>query len=135
MTHLPLTPGPGDALVLVDVQNDFLPGGSLAVKGGDQVVPPLNRCIELFSQRKLPIFATRDWHPADHCSFEDNKGQTTIILAWKSWFRHLLFGRQITSIKKPDGRIARRAAVHAAPEEGLARIFHTNRVGTGLKPA
>ncbi len=69
MTHLPLTPGPGDALVLVDVQNDFLPGGSLAVKEGDQVVAPLNRCIELFHQRKLPIFTTRDWHPADHCSF------------------------------------------------------------------
>ena len=69
MTDLPIIPGPGDALVLVDVQNDFLPGGSLAVKEGDQVVPPLNRCIELFSARKLPIFATRDWHPANHCSF------------------------------------------------------------------
>lgn len=69
-----LTPGPGDALVVVDVQNDFLPGGSLAVKEGDQVVSPLNRCIELFRQRRLPIFATRDWHPADHCSFKAQGG-------------------------------------------------------------
>lgn len=73
-TDLPLIPGPGDALLLVDVQNDFLPGGSLAVKDGDRVVPPLNRCIELFSARKLPIFATRDWHPADHCSFVTQGG-------------------------------------------------------------
>lgn len=74
MTDFPLIPGPGDALLLVDVQNDFLPGGSLAVKEGAEVVEPLNRCIELFSQRHLPIFATRDWHPADHCSFVGQGG-------------------------------------------------------------
>lgn len=63
-----------DALILVDVQNDFLPGGSLAVPDGDQVVPVLNRCIELFQQQQLPIFATRDWHPSDHCSFKNYGG-------------------------------------------------------------
>jgi nicotinamidase/pyrazinamidase len=52
-----------DALVLIDVQNDFCPGGALPVAQGDQVVPPLNRYIEKFTQEKLPIFATRDWHP------------------------------------------------------------------------
>jgi len=51
------------ALVLVDVQNDFLPGGSLAVPGGDQIVPVLNRYLELFHRAGLPIYATRDWHP------------------------------------------------------------------------
>lgn len=60
---------PGDALVLVDVQNDFLPGGALAVPHGDQILAPLNRCIEAFRAQRMPIFATRDWHPADHCSF------------------------------------------------------------------
>lgn len=59
----------GDALILVDVQKDFLPGGSLAVPSGEQVVPVLNRYIDLFRERNLPIFATRDWHPANHCSF------------------------------------------------------------------
>jgi nicotinamidase/pyrazinamidase len=59
----------GDALILVDVQKDFLPGGSLAVPSGEQVVPVLNRYIGLFRERNLPIFATRDWHPANHCSF------------------------------------------------------------------
>jgi len=64
----------GDALIIVDVQNDFLPGGALAVPGGDQVVSPLNRCITLFTSNKLPIFATRDWHPANHCSFKSQGG-------------------------------------------------------------
>ncbi|MFQ5897036.1 MAG: nicotinamidase [Candidatus Methylomirabilia bacterium] len=52
-----------DALVIVDVQNDFCPGGSLAVPDGDQVVPVLNRYIQLFAALKAPIFASRDWHP------------------------------------------------------------------------
>lgn len=63
------TPAPGDALLIVDVQNDFLPGGSLAVPAGDLVVPVLNRALALFDSRALPIYATRDWHPANHCSF------------------------------------------------------------------
>ncbi len=64
----------GDALILVDVQNDFLPGGALAVPNGDQVVPVLNEYIERFLAKKLPIFATRDWHPPDHCSFQPQGG-------------------------------------------------------------
>ena len=51
------------ALVLVDVQNDFLPGGSLPVPEGDRIVPFLNRYIALFHRAGLPIYATRDWHP------------------------------------------------------------------------
>ncbi len=53
----------GDALVIVDVQNDFCPGGSLAVPEGDKVVPVLNRYVERFAALKGPIFASRDWHP------------------------------------------------------------------------
>lgn len=60
---------PGDALVVVDVQRDFLPGGALAVPEGDAVVPVLNAWIARFAPAGLPIAATRDWHPADHCSF------------------------------------------------------------------
>lgn len=69
-----LKPGVGDALLVVDVQNDFLPGGSLAVPRGDEVVPLLNRCLALFSQRSLPVYASRDWHPANHCSFRAQGG-------------------------------------------------------------
>ena len=52
-----------DALIIIDVQNDFCPGGALPVAEGDQVVPALNRYIEKFRLAGLPIFATRDWHP------------------------------------------------------------------------
>jgi nicotinamidase/pyrazinamidase len=67
-------PQTGDALLLVDVQNDFLPGGSLAVPHGDEVVPVLNRYIQLFQARGLPVYATRDWHPLRHCSFIEQGG-------------------------------------------------------------
>lgn len=66
--------GKNDALIIVDVQNDFLPGGALAVPNGDQVVPVLNAYIERFAEKKLPVFATRDWHPPDHCSFQSRGG-------------------------------------------------------------
>jgi len=69
-----LHPRAGDALIAVDVQNDFLPGGSLAVADGDAVVPVLNAYIDVFRQRRLPIYATRDWHPAGHCSFQAQGG-------------------------------------------------------------
>ncbi len=64
----------GDALIVVDVQNDFLPGGALAVPGGDEVVPVLNEYLKRFAAKNLPIFATRDWHPKDHCSFQAQGG-------------------------------------------------------------
>ncbi|HJV71485.1 isochorismatase family protein [Ideonella sp.] len=70
----PLVPRQGDALLLVDVQRDFLPGGALGVPGGDRVLAPLNDCIALFTGRRLPVYATRDWHPADHCSFRQQGG-------------------------------------------------------------
>jgi nicotinamidase/pyrazinamidase len=69
-----LTLGFGDALLVVDVQNDFLPGGSLAVERGDEVVPLLNHCLALFAGKKLPVYASRDWHPPDHISFRARGG-------------------------------------------------------------
>lgn len=64
----------GDALLIVDVQKDFLPGGNLAVPDGDEVIPILNKYIERFQEHDLPIFASRDWHPVDHCSFRKSGG-------------------------------------------------------------
>ena len=55
-----------DALILVDLQNDFCPGGSLAVKEGDAVVPVVNELQKHFAL----VVATKDWHPAGHSSFE-----------------------------------------------------------------
>jgi nicotinamidase/pyrazinamidase len=62
------------ALVVVDVQRDFCPGGALAVPGGDAVVAPLARAIERCRGAGAPVIYTRDWHPPDHCSFADRGG-------------------------------------------------------------
>jgi nicotinamidase/pyrazinamidase len=58
------------ALIVVDVQNDFCPGGTLAVAEGDQVVQPLNKLIAEFLERGEPVFKTRDWHPKDTKHFQ-----------------------------------------------------------------
>jgi nicotinamidase/pyrazinamidase len=55
----------GPALVLVDVQNDFCPGGALEVPNGDRVIPILNTLIARFASSGLPVYASRDWHPPD----------------------------------------------------------------------
>ncbi|MEZ4485212.1 MAG: isochorismatase family protein [Syntrophotaleaceae bacterium] len=65
----------GDALLVVDVQNDFCPGGALPIKGGDEVVAELNVWIAAAQKHRVPIYLTRDWHPAGHPSFAVNGGQ------------------------------------------------------------
>jgi nicotinamidase/pyrazinamidase len=65
---------PGDALLIVDVQNDFCLGGALAVSKGDEVVPVLNEWIERARTAGVPVFASRDWHPARHVSFKQRGG-------------------------------------------------------------
>lgn len=52
------------ALLVVDVQNDFCPGGALGIKGGHRIIPPINKYIAIFCARGLPIILTRDWHPS-----------------------------------------------------------------------
>ncbi len=69
-----IVPRPGDVLLVVDVQYDFLPGGALGVARGDEIIPALNRCMALFSAKKLPVYASRDWHPPDHISFHAQGG-------------------------------------------------------------
>jgi len=59
-----------DTLVIVDLQNDFCPGGALGVAGGDAVVPVLNRYAERFAGAGAPVFASRDWHPAKTTHFK-----------------------------------------------------------------
>ncbi|MEJ7553379.1 MAG: nicotinamidase [Aquificaceae bacterium] len=63
-----------DALIVVDMQRDFMPGGALPVQEGDKIIPRLNQYIRLFFERGLPVFFTRDWHPPDHISFKDQGG-------------------------------------------------------------
>ena len=62
------------ALVIVDVQNDFCPGGTLAVAGGDRVAAPLARLAARCAAAGLPVFASRDWHPPDTAQFPNADG-------------------------------------------------------------
>lgn len=62
------------ALLIEDLQRDFMPGGSLAVPKSDEVVPVLNRYLALARSKGLPVFASRDWHPGNHCSFRARGG-------------------------------------------------------------
>ena len=63
-----------DALLLADIQGDFLPGGALGISGGDDIIPILLRYLHRFHVQGLPIYLTRDWHPPNHCSFRNQGG-------------------------------------------------------------
>ena len=65
---------PPTALIVVDIQRDFLPGGALPVKRGNEIIEPVNALIDRFAEKGLPIFFTRDWHPRDHRSFRSQGG-------------------------------------------------------------
>lgn len=63
-----------DALIVVDMQKDFMPDGALPVPEGDKIVPILNQYIQLFADKGNPVYFTRDWHPPDHISFRGHGG-------------------------------------------------------------
>ena len=65
---------PKRALIVVDVQNDFCPGGTLAVSHGDEVVEPLNQAIDEFLERGEPVYKSRDWHPTTTKHFAAHGG-------------------------------------------------------------
>ncbi len=64
----------GDVLIITDMQNCFLPGGSLPVTEGDSIIGPLNAALDIFTGAGLPVIFTRDWHPPNHCSFRVRGG-------------------------------------------------------------
>ncbi len=64
----------GDGVLIVDVQNDFCPGGELPIEEGDRVVPVLNQWIEAAGKKGIPVYASRDFHPLRHVSFQDQGG-------------------------------------------------------------
>ena len=126
--------GAGDALLVVDVQNDFLPGGRLAVAGGDAVVPVLNRYLALAAVRRLPVYASRDWHPANHCSFRPQGG---------AWPEHCVAGTRgadfAPGLKLPQdaividkGTAPQREAYSAFEGTELASFLRSVQVGRVL---
>lgn len=109
-----------DALILVDLQHDFMPGGALAVRDGDAVVPVASRLMSAFDV----IVATQDWHPADHASFAANHP-----------------GRQVGELITLDGREQILWPVHcvqntrgAELHQGLNAARITKIVRKGMNP-
>lgn len=90
-----------DALIVVDVQNDFCPGGALAVNQGHQVIPIVNRLTPGFHH----VIFTRDWHPPDHVSFSSNPQYTD-----KSWPPHCVAGSPGAQLH-PDLQVPQRALI------------------------
>ncbi len=107
-----------DALILVDVQNDFCPGGALPVADGDQVVGPLNAAMR--AAEWLTV-ATRDWHPADHCSFKPYGGQ---------WPTHCVAGTPGAALH--SGLDRSRVQVVVSKATARDRETYSGFEGTGL---
>jgi len=113
--------GDGDALLVVDVQSDFCPGGTLPVPEGDDVVPVLNRWIEAAADNGAAIVASRDWHPLEHISFSSRGGQ---------WPEHCVQGTPGAAFH-PDLRLPEHAEIISKgrdPERDQYSAFD----GTGL---
>src|SRR5215212_5440096 len=95
------------ALIVVDVQNDFCPGGALAVAGGNEVVAPLNGLIEEFLSRDEPVFKSRDWHPPNTKHFEAFGGTWPVHCVQETrgaeFHPELLDDPRITVISKGTG--------------------------------
>jgi nicotinamidase/pyrazinamidase len=115
-----------DALIIIDVQNDFCPGGSLAVTGGNEVVPVLNQYIEQFARAKLPIFATRDWHPENTRHFKIHGGL---------WPPHCIQGTKGAEFRADltlPGNVMIVSAGMAPDEEGYSGFDGKDENGAGL---
>jgi len=115
-----------DALVIIDVQNDFCPGGALAVADGDRVVAALNRYIERFEKSGRPVFATRDWHPQKTKHFKAYGGL---------WPAHCIQGTTGAEFR-PDLRLAPDVVIvskgMAADEESYSGFDGIDARGTAL---
>ncbi|MCK5206625.1 MAG: bifunctional nicotinamidase/pyrazinamidase [Cyclobacteriaceae bacterium] len=108
------------ALIVVDIQNDFLPGGALAVDKGDEIIPIVNKLMHKFDL----VVATQDWHPADHGSFASNhKGKIP-------GSQILLFG--LNQILWPDHCIQNSSGAKFSKELKVSHIDRVFQKGTDI---
>jgi len=112
---------PTDALIVVDIQSDFCPGGALPVNGGDAIVPVVNA----LSTRFDTVVFTRDWHPAAHCSFS-----AAPQFMDKSWPAHCVAGSSGAAFH-PDLRVPANALVVSKGTDA-AREAYSGFQGTTL---
>ncbi len=138
----PMNPGERDVLLVVDVQNDFLPGGALAVPDGHAVVAPINRLAALFPH----VILTQDWHPAGHISFaSSHAGRVpfeTVDLAYgpqRLWPDHCVQGspgaRLSDELHADRAELVMRKGYHAHTDSYSAFMEADRRTPTGLTGA
>jgi nicotinamidase/pyrazinamidase len=132
-------PGPRDVLLVVDVQNDFCPGGALAVPGGDAVVPVVNRLARAFPH----VILTQDWHPAGHHSFASTHPGSapyeTIALPYGPqilWPDHCVQGRAGAAFRAdldiPHAELVIRKGCHLRIDSYSAFFENDHNTPTGL---
>jgi nicotinamidase/pyrazinamidase len=135
----PIKPDNQSALLIIDVQNGFLPGGSLAVRDGDQVIPIINTIAKSF----FNVVMTQDWHPKGHLSFaSSHSGRTpfeTIDLAYGKqvlWPDHCLQGTDGASLSKdlsvPQAALVIRKGIHKDVDSYSAFTEADGKTTTGL---
>jgi nicotinamidase/pyrazinamidase len=134
-----MTPDDQDALLIIDVQNDFCPGGALAVPEGDEIVPAVNRLAARFAH----VILTQDWHPPGHASFAStHPGKTTfetIELAYGQqilWPDHCVHGTNGAAfhpaLEVPHAELVLRKGFRRAIDSYSAFLENDHRTPTGL---
>ena len=135
----PIKPGENAALLVIDVQNCFLPGGSLAVKDGDQVVPVINRIAKAFAN----VVLTQDWHTPAHVSFASSHAEKKpfdlIDLPYGKqvlWPDHCVQGTEGASLSKdlviPQAELIIRKGYHKSVDSYSAFTEADGKTTTGL---
>lgn len=134
-----IKPGDSDVLLVIDVQNCFVPGGSLAVKEGDQIVPLINQIAKAFHN----VVLTQDWHTADHVSFASQhpgkKPFETVKLAYGTqvlWPDHCVQGTEgagiVSGISIPQAELIIRKGFHRDVDSYSAFLEADRKTETGL---
>jgi len=130
---------PTDALLVIDVQNCFIPGGSLAVKGGDEIVPLINQIAKAFQN----VVITQDWHTADHISFASShpgkKPFEMMKLGYGDqvlWPDHCVQGTEGAAVHKdltiPQAQLVIRKGFHKDVDSYSAFLEADRKTETGL---
>jgi nicotinamidase/pyrazinamidase len=135
----PIKPGPKDALIVVDVQNCFITGGTLPVKGGEEVVPIINKLAPAFEN----VIVTQDWHTKGHVSFasahQGKKPFETTKLAYGTqvlWPDHCVQGSDDAALQKdlklPTAQLIIRKGYHQSTDSYSAFMEADGKTSTGL---
>ena len=132
-------PDPTHALLVIDMQNDFCPGGALAVPGGDALVPGINALMEEFG----PVILTQDWHPAGHSSFaSSHAGKSPMETTEMPYGTQILWpdhcvqgsdGAQFVPGLRTDGDLIIRKGFNPAIDSYSAFFENDHKTPTGLE--